>query len=264
LNTLLKRPKVRMEPSPVEHLREEKARRVTSGGAPSGLLDCKAGAVCRRSPAAANLVSSPLTPLHPIGQADTPAFMDHEPSIASSPLVSADSTPVLVLSPPTNRLILSPASQAPANTPTCAKAATRLRDGKLEQGVLREAASRLQQRIQKHLLDSEDRKEQVVLDEENKRDLAEKKGDSVHNLDQRRDKTVSMDYQHEKEDKKDTVATKVDEQMRGMRTALVCPQEASDVEVVATAVDFVKFVKTTPGGEDLIHQFMGQKHGQDE
>ena len=112
-----------MEPFPVEHLREEKARRVTSGGAPSGLLDCKAGAVCRRSPAAANLVSSPLTPLQSSsGQADT---MDHEPSIASSPIVSADSTPVLVLSPPTNRLILSPASQAPANTPTCAKAATR-------------------------------------------------------------------------------------------------------------------------------------------
>ena len=34
-------------------------------------------------------------------------------------------------------------------------------------------------------------------------------------------------------------------------------------KVVGTAVDFVKFVKTTPGGEDLIHQFMGQKHGLD-
>ena len=41
----------------------------------------------------------------------------------------------------------------------------RLRDGKLEQGVLREAACRLQQKIQKHLLDSEDLKEQA-LDEE--------------------------------------------------------------------------------------------------
>ena len=114
-----------MESSPVEHLREEKARRGTSGGAPSGLLDCKSGAVCHRSPAASNMVSSPLTPLHPSGQAATPAFMDYEASIASSPLVSADSTPVLVLSPPNHRLILSPASQAPANTPTCVKAATR-------------------------------------------------------------------------------------------------------------------------------------------
>ena len=72
--------------------------------------------------------------------------------------------------------------------------------------------------------------------------------------------------------------------MRGMRSALVCPKDASDVEVnyiirctnsesppcnallkvVAAAVDFLKFVKTTPGGEDLIHQFMGgQKQGQD-
>ena len=73
--------------------------------------------------------------------------------------------------------------------------------------------------------------------------------------------------------------------MRGMRSALVCPKDASDVEVnyiirccttfesqpcngllkvVATAVDFLKFVKTSPGGEDLIHQFMGgQKQGQD-
>jgi len=261
----------------VEHLREatpeEKARRVTLGGASSGLLDCKSGAVCHRSPAAANLVSSPITPLlhtHPSGQA---AFMNHESSIASSPLVSADLTPVLVLSPPTNRLILSPASQAPANTPTCVKAATRLRDGKLEQGVLREAASRLQLKIQKHLLDSEDKKEQVldsedkkeqvldsedkkeqVLDEGNKRDLAGK-GDSVHNL----DKMVSMDYQGDKS----IVSSEVGEQMRGIRTALVCPEDASDVEVVATAVDFVKFVKTTAGGEDLIHQFMGEKQGED-
>jgi len=218
LITLLKRPKVRMEPFPVEHLREEKVRRGTSsGGAPSGLLDCKSGAVCRRSPAATNLVSSPLMPLHSSGQAATPAFMDQEPCIGSSPLVSADSTPVLVLSPPTNRLVLSPASQAPTNTPTCAKAATRLRDGKLEQGVLREAASRLQQKIQKHLLDSEDGK---VLDHTG-------------------DKTAPIEYQHKEEDMKGAVATKVDEQ------------------VVATAVDFLKFVKMTPGGEDMIHQFMG-------
>ena len=65
--------------------------------------------------------------------------------------------------------------------------------------MLREAASRLQQKIQKHLLDSEDRKEQVldpedrkeqVLDGENKRDLAGRE-DSLLNLDM----TVSMDYQ---------------------------------------------------------------------
>ena len=29
------------------------------------------------------------------------------------------------------------------------------------------------------------------------------------------------------------------------------------LKVVATAVDFLKFVKMTPGGEDMIHQFMG-------
>ena len=34
------------------------------------------------------------------------------------------------------------------------------------------------------------------------------------------------------------------------------------LKVVATAVDFVKFVKTTTGGEDLIHQFMGEKQGE--
>ena len=45
-----------------------------------------------------------------------------------------------------------------------------MRDGKLEQGVLREAASRLQQKIQKHLLDSEDLKEQA-LDEEKSQKL---------------------------------------------------------------------------------------------
>ena len=54
---------------------------------------------------------------------------------------------------------------------------------------MREAASRLQQKIQKHLLDSEDKKEQV-LDEENRRVLAGR-GDSAPNL----EKTVSMDYQ---------------------------------------------------------------------
>ena len=43
----------------------------------------------------------------------------------------------------------------------------RLRDGKLEQGVLREAASRLQQKIQKHLFDSEDKKE-LLLEKQNK------------------------------------------------------------------------------------------------
>ena len=55
--------------------------------------------------------------------------------------------------------------------------------------MLREAASRLQQKIQKHLLDSEDRKEQE-LDGENKRELAGR-GDSLLNL----DKTVLMDSQ---------------------------------------------------------------------
>ena len=34
------------------------------------------------------------------------------------------------------------------------------------------------------------------------------------------------------------------------------------LKVVATAVDFVKFVKTKTGGEDLIHQFMGEKQGE--
>ena len=55
--------------------------------------------------------------------------------------------------------------------------------------MLREAASRLQQKIQKHLLDSEDRKE-LELDGENQRELAGR-GDSLLNL----DKTVSMDTQ---------------------------------------------------------------------
>ena len=54
---------------------------------------------------------------------------------------------------------------------------------------MREAASRLQQKIQKHLLDSEDRKE-LELDGENQRELAGR-GDSLLNL----DKTVSMDTQ---------------------------------------------------------------------
>ena len=49
----------------------------------------------------------------------------------------------------------------------------RLRDGKLEQGVLREAASRLQQKIQKHLLDSEDLKEQVLEEEKSPKLLHE-------------------------------------------------------------------------------------------
>ena len=49
----------------------------------------------------------------------------------------------------------------------------RLRDGKLEQGVLREAASRLQQKIQKHLLDSEDLKEQALDEEKSKKLLDE-------------------------------------------------------------------------------------------
>ena len=50
--------------------------------------------------------------------------------------------------------------------------------------MLREAASRLQQKIQKHLLDSEDGK---VLDEEKRSNRA--------NLDHTGDRTVSMEYQ---------------------------------------------------------------------
>ena len=49
---------------------------------------------------------------------------------------------------------------------------------------MREAASRLQQKIQKHLLDSEDGK---VLDEEKRGNLA--------NLDHTGDRTVPMEYQ---------------------------------------------------------------------
>ena len=55
----------------------------------------------------------------------------------------------------------------------CILISLRLRDGKLEQGVLREAASRLQQKIQKHLLDSEDLKEQAVDEEKSQKLLHE-------------------------------------------------------------------------------------------
>ena len=81
--------------------------------------------MCHRSPAAAPLASTPLTPLlHPNSGQQTE--MKNSTLVVSPLVASADSTtPVLVLSPPNNRLVLSPASQAPANTPTCAKAATR-------------------------------------------------------------------------------------------------------------------------------------------
>ena len=71
------------------------------------------------------LASTPLTPLlHPNSSQQTE--MKNSTLVVSPLVASADSTtPVLVLSPPNNRLVLSPASQAPANTPTCAKAATR-------------------------------------------------------------------------------------------------------------------------------------------
>ena len=61
----------------------------------------------------------------------------------------------------------------------------RLRDGKLEQGVLREAACRLQQKIQKHLLDSEDLKEQA-LDEEKSQKLP-------HEVDSKEELVLSME-----------------------------------------------------------------------
>ena len=61
----------------------------------------------------------------------------------------------------------------------------RLRDGKLEQGVLREAACRLQQKIQKHLLDSEDLKEQA-LDEEKSQKLP-------HEIDSKEELVLSME-----------------------------------------------------------------------
>ena len=60
----------------------------------------------------------------------------------------------------------------------------RLRDGKLEQGVLREAASRLQQKIQKHLFDSEDKRE-LLLEEQNKN----------INLDHAKENTAAAKYQ---------------------------------------------------------------------
>ena len=60
----------------------------------------------------------------------------------------------------------------------------RLRDGKLEQGVLREAASRLQQKIQKHLFDSEDKKE-LLLEKPNKN----------QNLDHAKENTAAAKYQ---------------------------------------------------------------------
>ena len=60
----------------------------------------------------------------------------------------------------------------------------RLRDGKLEQGVLREAASRLQQKIQKHLFDSEDKKE-LLLEKQSKN----------QNLDHAKENTAAAKYQ---------------------------------------------------------------------
>ena len=61
----------------------------------------------------------------------------------------------------------------------------RLRDGKLEQGVLREAASRLQQKIQKHLLDSEDLKEQALEEEMSQKPL--------HEIDSKEELVLSME-----------------------------------------------------------------------
>ena len=61
----------------------------------------------------------------------------------------------------------------------------RLRDGKLEQGVLREAACRLQQKIQKHLLDSEDLKEQALEEEMSQKPL--------HEIDSKEELVLSME-----------------------------------------------------------------------
>ena len=61
----------------------------------------------------------------------------------------------------------------------------RLRDGKLEQGVLREAACRLQQKIQKHLLDSEDLKEQALEEEKSQKPL--------HEIDSKEELVLSME-----------------------------------------------------------------------
>ena len=55
----------------------------------------------------------------------------------------------------------------------------------MEQGVLREAACRLQQKIQKHLLDSEDLKEQA-LDEEKSQKLP-------HEVDSKEELVLSME-----------------------------------------------------------------------
>jgi len=219
------------DPSPVD------ARRLlTSGAVPSALLDCKGGEVCHRSPAATPHASTPLTPLlHPNSSQQTEL---KNSTLVVSPLVaSADSTtPVLVLSPPNNRLVLSPASQAPANTPTCAKAATRLRDGKLEQGVLREAASRLQQKIQKHLLDSEDLKEQALEEEESPKLL--------HEVDSKEELVPPMEMKSGVLEKGDSCIDlgqdgEPEKQLGSVRPAVACSSDDS-AEVVATAADFVE------------------------
>jgi len=250
-----------MESSPVENLRDpspvDARRLLTSGAVPSALLDCKGGEVCHRSPAATPLASTPLTPLlHPNSSQQTE--MKNSTLVVSPLVASADSTtPVLVLSPPNNRLVLSPASQAPANTPTCAKAATRLRDGKLEQGVLREAASRLQQKIQKHLLDSEDLKEQA-FDEEKSQKL-------LHAVDSKEELVLLMEKKSGVLGKGDSCIDlgqggEPEKQLRSVRSAVACSGEDSGAEVVPTAADFVM----TRAGEERSNCQIDQMSTNDE
>ena len=93
----------------------------------------------REAPAASpRPADSPRTPSRPEQRAE----LQQPPS--SPHHATTGTTPVMALSPPP--CLLSPQFVAPANTPTCHEAAARQRSEGREQGVLREAATRLQNR----------------------------------------------------------------------------------------------------------------------
>jgi len=188
------------------------------------------------------LVENPLSSSTP-GRATTPVLSHTPPSLlqlspwdynCSTSLPSSTPQPTRSGLSPTfanssasaGNLLLSPNDftailPAPANTPTCRETATRLREGGAEQGVLMEAATRLQYRM---------------------------RGEEI-------EQSVSKLRQHMGEE---SGAFILEQQVNQLRSAFPGMDDMSTSEVLATTVDFLHFARAR-SGKDLISEFFNER-----
>jgi len=163
-------------------------------------------------------ISLPSSTPQPTRSTLSPTFANSTSSLLSPTFANSSASAGNLLLSPNNFTAILP---APANTPTCRETALRLREGGAEQGVLMEAATRLQYRM---------------------------RGEEI-------EQSVGKLRQHMVEE---SGAFILEQQVNQLRSAFPGMDDMSTSEVLATTVDFLHFARAR-SGKDLISKFLNER-----